>query len=320
MAKEIKPYYVDWDPGEALKGTEILEPLEELAYRRIIDLIYATNDALPDDEKRLARMTKTGKSWKKIRLTLIELDKIQIVNGFIRNKKCTSELAAARQRIEQNSRAGKISAEKRKSLKNQETASTDVITDVPTDEHTSVPTSEPTNYQITNLPIKEDVVVVTRARDHVDVGKQIAAIVGWDKDPRWFGDYGRVEVWLQQGWDPEQDILPTVRRLMANRKSHPKTMKYFEQAIADAHASRISPAPKGNPHETTSPRKTKSDIADDALAEFLAGRGIAPPGGNRADSPDGAAVLRPVQQLREGSQSAEINPAGVRGSTGALPD
>ena len=138
MAKK-KPIFVDWCADDALQGMEMLEPLEELAYRRLIDFIYSTNDQLIDDEARLSRMTKTGKKWKAIRKILIDLKKIEIVerpvdNGvqkFIVNQKCTAQLIAARSRIEQKSLAGKISVEKRKSLNNNETGSTDVATAEP---------------------------------------------------------------------------------------------------------------------------------------------------------------------------------------------
>jgi hypothetical protein len=87
--------------------------------------------------------------------------------------------------------------------------------------------------------------------EHVAVGERIAALTGWDQSPNWFGDYGRVIVWLKAGWSPELDILPTVERLMAgrNRKGQgpPRGLDYFETAIADAHASRTKPLPEGGP-------------------------------------------------------------------------
>jgi len=142
-----KPLYVDWWPEDALKGMDILEPMEELAYRRILDLIYATNDQLMDDPKRMMRMTKTGKKWTAIRKTLIELGKIYVENGFIKNEKCTKHLIAARTRIEQNALAGKISAEKRKALKENDTGSTDVELPLNAPKKDQVGASETKNEQ-----------------------------------------------------------------------------------------------------------------------------------------------------------------------------
>ena len=56
MAEDIKKVlFVDWCAKDVLEGTHMLEAAEDLAYRIIIDLIYSTNDKLPDDDKRLAR-------------------------------------------------------------------------------------------------------------------------------------------------------------------------------------------------------------------------------------------------------------------------
>jgi len=85
--------------------------------------------------------------------------------------------------------------------------------------------------------------------EHVAVGERIAASTGWDQSPSWFGDYGRVIVWLKAGWSPDLDILPTVERLMGNRRRRgqgpPRGLDYFEGAIAEAHANRTKPLPEG---------------------------------------------------------------------------
>lgn len=71
-------------------------------------------------------------------------------------------------------------------------------------------------------------------------GKRVLEAMGVGDDPRWFGNYAIVSAWLAAGYDLEADILPTVRRLMGirNGQGPPKSLKYFTQAIADAHAER----------------------------------------------------------------------------------
>lgn len=104
-------------------------------------------------------------------------------------------------------------------------------------------------------------VVVDTAREvanNIRLGEEISKITGWDKDPNWFGDYSRIEVWLGQGWDEEKDILPTVKTLMINKTGlPPRTLKYFEQAIADAHVYRTSPTPKGKMYNGKESSKDK---------------------------------------------------------------
>lgn len=73
--------------------------------------------------------------------------------------------------------------------------------------------------------------------------------MGVRNDPNWHGDGGRVRAWLNDGADLELDILPTIERIMAKRNGQgpPRSLKYFDQAIADAKASRLNPLPPGTP-------------------------------------------------------------------------
>jgi len=50
---------IDWYPGSALDGMKFLTVLEELAYRRIIDLLYTNGGSLPDDDETMAEQTRT---------------------------------------------------------------------------------------------------------------------------------------------------------------------------------------------------------------------------------------------------------------------
>lgn len=142
------PLYIDWNAKDALDGMNQLTDLEELAYRRIIDMIYVTDDNLLDDDDVLAWSTKTGKKWKTIKKKLLSLDKIEAVDKKITNKKCRQKLAESHSRIEQSRNAGKASAEKRKQLNLLNTGSTDVITPDATPVITDEPTGGATNYQL----------------------------------------------------------------------------------------------------------------------------------------------------------------------------
>lgn len=89
--------FVSYCAKDFLDGTQSLSPMEELAYRRICDLIYDTGDRLVDDDKRLAWLTKTGKQWPKIKSALVAASggasgKIYIDQGFIRNLRCSREI------------------------------------------------------------------------------------------------------------------------------------------------------------------------------------------------------------------------------------
>lgn len=145
-----KVLFVEHCADDFLGGTANMDAMTELAYRRICDLIYSTNDKLMDNDS-LQYATKTGSKWKKIRKELIEVyGKIYVEDGFIRQKTCQEKIEKARKNIEQKALAGNASAEARKALKNNDTPSTAVETPV----NTPVPTSVPTNQEPKN-PNKE---------------------------------------------------------------------------------------------------------------------------------------------------------------------
>ena len=106
------------------------------------------------------------------------------------------------------------------------------------------------------------------------MGKEIEEVVGWADDPRWFGDYSRLTVWLQQGCLYEEDILPTIKRVMKKKTgSRPSNLKYFENAVADAKASRLQPMKEGKPHEAHR-KSSGNDKSQRAKAAILDGLGI----------------------------------------------
>lgn len=111
---------------DELGRVAVLDPTEELAWRRLQDHIYASNDRVPDKDMVLADMTRTGNRWKRVKVALIEAGLIVIEDGRITSPICRNELERIRARKTQTGVAGKVSAERRKTLKSRETVSTDV--------------------------------------------------------------------------------------------------------------------------------------------------------------------------------------------------
>ena len=101
--------WVRWFPDDILSGVELLTPDQELAYRRILDYIAITKDQLPDDDRRLSRLTKMGRKWPRIKLELLDTGKIYTENGLIHNSKMSE---VVKQAIE-NSQAQSNRANKR---------------------------------------------------------------------------------------------------------------------------------------------------------------------------------------------------------------
>ncbi len=103
-----------YDPETALRETEQMRPIEELAYRRVVDLIVVCENRLLNDDVELARMTKTGHAWPEIKQRLIKSHKVLHVDDeYIRSARYNETWAAVERSRRQKSQAGKASAAKR---------------------------------------------------------------------------------------------------------------------------------------------------------------------------------------------------------------
>ncbi len=133
MSKGDPGLFVDYCAKDFLDGTHQLDPWAELAYRRICDMIYNTNNSVRDDDRMLAWATKAGHRWKKIKISLTTGDKpkLEIVNGLVTNKRCTEALGKAREKMNQKALAGLASSATGKSLKNLNRSGTGVPSPVP---------------------------------------------------------------------------------------------------------------------------------------------------------------------------------------------
>ena len=102
-----KMNFVYYCADDMLNGTMTLSVEEELAYRRIVDLIYSTNNKL-EDNGRMGWMTKVGEKWEETRKNLIEKNKIQIEKKYIRVERCTDEINKAKLNYEKKQKAAKV--------------------------------------------------------------------------------------------------------------------------------------------------------------------------------------------------------------------
>jgi hypothetical protein len=146
---------VDYCPSEMIEQTMTLDPWAELAYRRICDLILISGGNLDDDDKKLAWSTRTGNRWRKVKQELLTAGKIAIEDGKIVTENSKKTIEKTRRNIRQKSEAGKASAEARKSMKNNDTGSTVVGTDVGTADITAVPTITRAGVSSLNLSYSE---------------------------------------------------------------------------------------------------------------------------------------------------------------------
>jgi hypothetical protein len=105
------------------------------------------------------------------------------------------------------------------------------------------------------------------------LGDRVMGIMGVRDDPRWLGNYSLIEVWLERGFDPDLDICPTIEVLMAKRggQGPPGNLKYFDRAIAQAHADRTRILPEavnGTRHHPAKPRRTEESDRSAIVGAF----------------------------------------------------
>src|ERR1700735_1552125 len=244
---------IPWVSKDALDGMLVLDPMEELAYRRILDLIYVTEDNLPDDDKKLAWMTKTGRQWKRIKASLIAIGKITVSDHKICNTKCTDTIQKTRKRIEQRKNAGKVSAERRKILEYKETNSTSV--DPPLQREDSEPVNEtanapPTSHKPLAISQKEERILDSAAPEEsappdpcvlvIRVFDDARAEVFGKEDRRPFptgDDKVFAERFLTAGATVEWLQTLFLERMAKRKKSGesaPDGLKYFAKAVPEA--------------------------------------------------------------------------------------
>lgn len=88
-----------------------LEPMEDLAYRRMLDAYYLREGPLPSDPAAVARLVRLRAHAAEVEAVLREFF-TETPEGW-RHERCEEEIAAFRAKQEQQSRAGRASAEKR---------------------------------------------------------------------------------------------------------------------------------------------------------------------------------------------------------------
>jgi hypothetical protein len=74
--------------------------------------------------------------------------------------------------------------------------------------------------------------------------KVLKALGTTSDDHKWTNQWHRLNKWLADGFDLDLDILPTISRLSHAARQRGKTissLNYFNQAIAEARAERLSP-------------------------------------------------------------------------------
>lgn len=98
------------DPDAALAGMAVLSLEECGAYNLVLDLIYSREGNLKDDDHEISRLLRCDiRVWKRIRRRLIDLEKLYLSGGKLRNARADKEILAALHRVASAAEAGRAS-------------------------------------------------------------------------------------------------------------------------------------------------------------------------------------------------------------------
>ncbi len=86
--------FVSYSSKDMLTDCQGLTAQEELAYRRLCDLVYTTGDNVIDDDA-LAEFARVGPEWPSVRASLLKKERLQRVRGRLTIERCQKEIAAA---------------------------------------------------------------------------------------------------------------------------------------------------------------------------------------------------------------------------------
>ena len=111
MANQIRWY--KRDPNAALEGMAVLTLEERGAYNTILDLIYSHDGKVDDDDRFIAGWLRVDvRVWRRIRGRLLDLGKLYLHAGSMRNERADREVLTALHRVASAAQAGLASAAK----------------------------------------------------------------------------------------------------------------------------------------------------------------------------------------------------------------
>ncbi|NKC29133.1 YdaU family protein [Ochrobactrum ciceri] len=112
MSRDRIPYF-DFYPSDFMHGVRGLSAQEVGVYTMMLCRIYEENGPVEFHVMRLATYcTMRESTFVKTVEKLVELGKLQLIDGMITNHRAETEISSRANKLKNNSKAGKASAEK----------------------------------------------------------------------------------------------------------------------------------------------------------------------------------------------------------------
>lgn len=113
--------------GDYMSHTRHLTDMEDLAYRRLLDFYYLHEQPLDEDASNVARMINMRSAVLEVETVLEEFFQFEPGKGWV-NLRADAEILKYKNKLEANSRAGRISAERRMHTRSTNVQPTNTIT------------------------------------------------------------------------------------------------------------------------------------------------------------------------------------------------
>lgn len=226
MSKERIPYF-DFYPVDFMNGVRGLTAQEVGVYTMILCRIYEENGPVEMHPVRLATYCgMTLKTFEKCFEKLVELDKFQVENGMVSNRRAMSEISARESKLKSASQAGKISAEKRQQKQRRH------ATTVEQPFNQAEADTEAKLSSLADAPPREKLDDMTR--------RLLDAVGDANIQPHGALNLSAILGLIEAGIDFETDVLPTIRVKAQRLKRPAGSWAYFVPAIQDAYSARIA--------------------------------------------------------------------------------
>lgn len=104
--------YYQFHVGDYVSHTAHLDPIEDLAFRRLLDLYYQSESPIPNETKMVSKRIRLGSYEEQVISVLSEF--FVLVDGFWHHSRCDKEIAAYKAKAERNREVGKLGGRPKK--------------------------------------------------------------------------------------------------------------------------------------------------------------------------------------------------------------
>ena len=105
-------HFYSFNIGDYMSHTMHLSPMEDLAYRRCMDIYYLHEKPLPEDKKDVARLIRMMDHTHQVQIVLEEYFTLQSGKGWTLNR-ADEEIQKYQSKVEQSKRAAQASVQRR---------------------------------------------------------------------------------------------------------------------------------------------------------------------------------------------------------------